>query len=126
MSNKVTIEFFNQAIIEGFAKKFAQKQKSAMALKLAQLGLADRMKLIKSITTKVNKRFGMVESITWKYAYYGFFHEHGATNAFGNGTNLPAQKWISDVINPEMEALADQIAEYYAEVAIQNLTQNFK
>lgn len=124
MPNRVTIAHFSPAIVEGFAKNWGKKQKSALALKMAQLGLADRMKLIKSLSVKVNKRYGAVESITFKYLYYGFFHEHGATNVFGNGTNLPALNWQSSTLNPEIEKLADEIADYYANVAVANITDN--
>lgn len=122
MSNN--IPKYNPEAVAKIARKWGKNQKSALALQLAKLGLKDRGELIKSLSFSVRRKNGDVEAITFKYLYYGLFHEVGAINAFGKGIDLPARGWQAAAINPKIEELADEVAEYYAETAIKNI--NFK
>jgi phage gpG-like protein len=117
---------YNPEKVAQIAKKWGAEQKSALALQLAQLGLKDRGDLINSLSATVRKKTGDVEAVTFRYLYYGLFHEVGATNVFGKGVNLQARSWQAKAINPKIEELADQVGEYYADVAVKNIHFNSK
>lgn len=107
--------------IEIIAKAWGKSTKPAIAFQLARLGLKDRGKLINSISVKIKKRFGTVESVRFEYLYYGLFHDVGAKNVFGKNVNLPGLHWKALSINPKLDELGDALADYFAETAIKNI-----
>ena len=98
-----------------------KKALSSLALAIGKLGLQDRSILINSLKAKTKKRAGDVESVRVEFAWYGLFHNTGATNAFGKGVNLPAKFWIGAGINPVIGELADKVSDYYADVVIKSI-----
>lgn len=112
---------YNPEIVEKLAKEWGTGTKSALALQIAKLGLKDRGLLMNSISVGIKRKFGDVDAITFRYLYYGLFHNVGAKNVFGKGVTLPALHWKASGINPRIEDLADKVGEYYAQVLIKNI-----
>lgn len=122
MAKNTDIPHYNPDVVKKIALKWAkEKSLPMMAITLAKLGLKDRGKLIRSLKAKVRKRFGDVESVRMEFLWYGLFHQVGAENVFGKGISLPSQNWLGEGINPNIESLANDLANYYGDITIKNI-----
>lgn len=128
-------------------KGWALDTRGQLRMKLRTLGVANKIKLAKTVTRiKIsNKRvekseflFGSVryslrkknqeiEAIAFRFARHGIFLEHGVGKGrpVGSGKAEKAKKpWLSPVLKPAMEGLADRIAEKYADIAADEVKIN--
>ena len=110
---KIDIEKVNASAV-----KWGNYVKPQIQSQIQRLGLMDRMSLFNSIKVKIKKSAGLVEVVAFEYAWYGLFHNTGASNAFAKGVTLPALHWKSKAINPNIEALASEVANGYADAVI--------
>ena len=110
---KIDIEKVNASAV-----RWGNYVKPQIQSQIQRLGLVERMNLLNSIKVKIKKNVGLVEVVSFEYAWYGLFHNSGANNAFGKGVTLPALHWKSKAINPNIEALANEVSEGYANAVV--------
>ena len=80
--------------------------------------------LLKSVRSGVRKKQGEIEKVNFSFARQGIFIEHGV----GRGrpvrsakANAFKQPWLSVILPPAIEELADLLAEEYADIAAAEL-----
>lgn len=133
--------------LDNEVKGWALDTKGQLRLKLRTLGVSNKIKLAKTVTRiKIRKNkfvksdflFGSVgyalrkkdqeiEAIAFRFARHGIFLEHGVgkNRPVGSGKAENAKKpWLSPVLTPAVEALADRIAEKYADIAADEVRIN--
>jgi hypothetical protein len=102
-------------------KPFSEATVTAAGFNLAQLDLVDRGILLNSLKASPRSKQGFLDRIQINYAFYGKFFETGAQNAFGKGVEIPKTAWRSSAIEQNMQLLNDGMAEFYAELIVENL-----
>lgn len=120
--SKQEIEEINMIV-----RKWTAERQQKLVANLAALGLDRTGQLIRSVKSGVRLRFGEVDSIYFKYEWYGLFHDKGAENVGRGKVTLPARHWMAQhVYGNNLEELMKKLSEYYTEVTINALKIEIK
>lgn len=105
------------------AKRFGSAVVLEMAHNIQNLDLVDKGILLKSLrsTPKQNIK-GFISHIEFRYEWYGKFFELGAENVFGKGIEIKPTPWRRPAIDSKLNELSAEMAEYYAELVLKNIT----
>lgn len=105
-----------------------------LLLRLLQLGLTDKLrllqtdkKLVKSLGSRLRKKQGDIEAIGFSFARKGIFIERGVGRGRPVGSSKAKaneQPWLSVVLPPSIEDLADLLENEYADIAAAELNFN--
>ena len=76
----------------------------------------DYKKLINSIGASTRKTDGVVNRVNFRFARHGVYLERGAGRSRKLGTG--AKPWIVPIVDPAIDALADLIANKYADIIV--------
>jgi hypothetical protein len=101
------------------ARKWAAERKMDLIMSINSLGLVRSSKLLNSVKSGVRLKAGEIQSIYFKYEWYGLFHDKGAVNVGRGKVNLPARHWMAPkVYGAKLDELLESLSEYYAELTI--------
>lgn len=110
--------------------EWAKITRKKMALRIGTLSLKDKRavqksvwnkskdpdykKLTKSLGANFKREYGQVIRINFRFVRHGIFFERGAgrRRALGTGAN----PWLFPILDPAIDALANQLAEKYADI----------
>lgn len=125
VQNITSIPKINQA-----TKQWAKLTRSKLILKLKTLSFKDRLHLEKELRlrhakntkSRVKIKDALASGILFSFPYQGWFVEHGTRK--GVKKRDPAanpRPWISDVIPPAIENLADELVKNYGDLTIEEI-----
>ena len=104
--------------------------RKALLFRLHSLGLQDRvalqgeLQLRKSLRSKIRKKNGDIERISFAFARHGIFLERGVGKGRPVGSaqaTKAAKPWLKPTLDPAIETLADLLENEYADIAAAEL-----
>jgi hypothetical protein len=105
------------------AKRFGSAVLLDMAHNIQKLDLVDRGIFLKSLKSSPKQNIkGFISHIEFRYEWYGKFFELGAENVFGKGIEIKSTPWRKPAIEKNINELNAEMAEYYAEIILKNIT----
>jgi hypothetical protein len=114
---KQEIEEINQ-----IARTWTAQRQMQLVQNLQSMGLVRTGKLIRSVKAGIRLSYGELNSIYFKYEWYGLFHEKGAENVGRGNIVLPARHWLAPyVYGNQLQELVDKLSEYYMNVTVNAL-----
>ncbi len=113
--------------INAIVRKWTAERQQKLIANLSSLGLNRTGQLIRSVKSGVRLKYGEVDSIYFKYEWYGLFHDKGADNVGRGKVSLPARHWMAQhVYGNQLQLLMDKLSEYYTSVTINALKIEIK
>ena len=113
--------------LEKEVRSWGQMTRKDLLTKLGELDLMGQNELIKSLRTKIYKRQGDLEGVSFSFLRHGIFLERGvgAKRPVGSEAAKKAAKpWLSAVLPSSAETLATVIANEYADIASSEIKIN--
>lgn len=114
--------------LNDIAQKWGDLQQREMAALISQLNIRDKGKLFSSLRVRFKKVFGEIETIQFQFRLYGLYVAKGVgrdtpISAVGSTNRIP-KDWITPVLEPGTEDLADQVSNIVADAMVKGINFN--